>query len=769
MKLKWKSPTLYVKNDTTKTKLWSNQIMIWPDKEYNFDWMKERLEGFVNYLIKQKNDEWLSNIYKSLIGKNCETEKLEDLRDDIFIMIKDLTDKKDVQWMKKVHKWMLWIWSYKKNASDIKIEDTTFYNLNDFSKKKYLLYKLKEKHPELDKKWIKDLIKEIKVLWNNDDILSLANDIWMDSLYYNIWIYFNDSSVSDVDNLLIYWNLEDADAKTLVKLFEKSSKVSPKTIEKFEEEFYLSKEIKPDITSHSTDDIEWTTISDIKNILNIERKQIADFNPFLFELNFEVWIKELWLERFIEVYSTLFSDISYEILDQIKWIKPSFNAFRKFESSKLNIDLKDKEKSFVYQYLIEFPVSEDFDIKKLKDLAVLLNKEVWWVNLMSPEKNKPFKHPLSTIKWNTTYTWYFWESGEKFLDSNIIIQKWENWEKIVRLTLSRFSQDEYIYLISQIWYYIKNWTFVDKNQLYFDLYDRYNKTLFSSELFDITVLKDKYESFVRDLIIPLSKEWLELWLKADNTLLAWLYWTSKSQFLMHLLLDKKWILNDREFFLNATTIPIGLQEFKALLMQWIWWIKTRLDQIFSRTQAPIILIVEDLDTLVNEKITWANDEIAQAMTIFFEGLWSLPVTVVTTSNDPTKFSERLIRPNRLSKIKIFNRPTIEEKKIMIKNHLNLKTINLTKKNKKTIYESNVFKEWTASHIWEIVKEIFNYLKIEKEIFWKDVKLSNDRIKEILNWITISVSDINEKENMINDWYDEISGKEPGKKMWFKPE
>ena len=148
-----------------------------------------------------------------------------------------------------------------------------------------------------------------------------------------------------------------------------------------------------------------------------------------------------------------------------------------------------------------------------------------------------------------------------------------------------------------------------------------------------------YQTF---LIIPLSKEWLELWLKADNLLLAWPYGTSKSQFLMHLLLNKKWEFNNKEFLLNASVIPIWLQEFKALLMEGVGWIKTRIDQIYQRTHAPIILIVEDLDTLVNEKKHDINDEIAQSMTIFFEWLGSLPVTVVTTSNDPTKFSERLI-------------------------------------------------------------------------------------------------------------------------------
>jgi SpoVK/Ycf46/Vps4 family AAA+-type ATPase len=68
----------------------------------------------------------------------------------------------------------------------------------------------------------------------------------------------------------------------------------------------------------------------------------------------------------------------------------------------------------------------------------------------------------------------------------------------------------------------------------------------------------------------------------------------------------------------------------------------------------------------------------------------LPITIVTTSNDPTSFSERLIRPNRISKILIFNRPSLEEKKIMLNNHLKSNNIKLSKNLLKTIYESKVF-------------------------------------------------------------------------------
>jgi len=152
--------------------------------------------------------------------------------------------------------------------------------------------------------------------------------------------------------------------------------------------------------------------------------------------------------------------------------------------------------------------------------------------------------------------------------------------------------------------------------------------------------------------------------------------------------------------------------------------------------------------------------------LFFEWLGSLPVHVITTSNDPTKFSERLIRPNRLSKILIFNRPSIEEKKEMIQEHLQIKWLKLSQWELETIYSSNIFKEWTASHIWEIVKEIDNFIKTEKEIFWQDIKLDDNTIENIIWNITISSKDLSEQENLIWKWYKEVSWIIVNNEMWF---
>lgn len=744
---------VYFQDEKASDILWAWIITwYWEANGMNFT---KRLYAYLKYLVEKEDSRKLIELHNKVFWQ--EETDLKTIQNKVAKIIEDLNKINNKKGLVQIHNIMFSLAWWSKWIDEVKMSDPMFFNLTDFSKKKSIWYNLKLKYPKYSKKELKELVDLIVRLHEkDDDVLGDVSDLWADRLYYNIWTYLSKTTSDAVNNIIKNWEIDDLDAELIVKLLM-DSWVSQNYIEKFEDEYWVSQDLKPTVTEQVSEKIEWEKNNELLDIHFIERKNIADFNPFLLGLTFKTWYEALWMERFIEIYEKIFANISYGIIEKTWWIKPSFNKFIKHDSTKLTQeDPSDKEKKFSYQFIIEFDVPKDFDIKKLREIWVLLNEEIGNINLTSLEKDQSFKHPLSTMKWKTTYSWYFSDSWEWFADNSVICQESDEWEKKVRLTLSDFTQDEYIYLIVQIGYFINNEKFINKNQLYFDLYHEYNKTLFSSELFDITILKDKYEKFLRDLIIPLSKEWLELWLKADNLLLAWPYGTSKSQFLMHLLLNKKWEFNNKEFLLNASVIPIWLQEFKALLMEGVGWIKTRIDQIYQRTHAPIILIVEDLDTLVNEKKHDINDEIAQSMTIFFEWLGSLPVTVVTTSNDPTKFSERLIRPNRISKIIIFDRPNVEEKKKMLFDHLKINNIELSSNLLNIIYSSNVFENGTASHMWEIAKELNKYLITEKEIFANDIELDEFNISHIINDITISIDDLNKNEVKIENWYKEIS-------------
>jgi hypothetical protein len=104
---------------------------------------------------------------------------------------------------------------------------------------------------------------------------------------------------------------------------------------------------------------------------------------------------------------------------------------------------------------------------------------------------------------------------------------------------------------------------------------------------------------------------------------------------------------------------------------------------------------------------------------------------------------------------------------MLNNHLKSNNIKLSKNLLKTIYESKVFINWTASHIWEIVKEIDRFKKINN-IIWDKKKLTNNYLNDLLGNINISIEDLDDTEKNIENWFKSISWQEKTK-IWFSPE
>lgn len=66
-------------------------------------------------------------------------------------------------------------------------------------------------------------------------------------------------------------------------------------------------------------------------------------------------------------------------------------------------------------------------------------------------------------------------------------------------------------------------------------------------------------------------------------------------------------------------------------------------------------MIEDIDTIVKEFGT-DSDPVSQAMTTLFEGIGSLPVTVVASTNNPEILPQRHLRPNRLDTVIAFPYP-----------------------------------------------------------------------------------------------------------------
>jgi len=650
---------------------------------------------------------------------------------------------------------LLFLWELKKrsfNIDEVEVDSKEYFTLTRKSQKKLLIKKLKEQYPnKQERKQI--LANIINVQWYDLDMYDHLKSIWVDPLFVNLADLISHSGDIAMQELSgIFINEMDDEYQKLFLNILKISWVSESIIKRFESYILEYKWTKTIAKDDST--IKTTRSKSLLQIKTSERKWNSDFNPLIYDLDLTLWLKLFNFNRLKEIYKDLFYKIIVDLVEKFWWTKPSFNKLLYIQKNKFKILSKDTEKKEnIFQFTIEWNIPDDFSNNDLKEIAKILNIDGSELNLTQELKPKPFNHPIKTSEWIQEYNWHFNNNWDEFLwESILIINNKRIKEKKIRLTLNIFNQDTYIYFLCQISHYIKNRVFIDRNQLYFNIYDSYNKEIYgSNESYDITFFDKQYRQLMEKLIIPLSNEWKELWIKAHNTLLAWIYWSWKSQFLLKILKDKNFIINSKEFNLNANVIYLDLQSFKALLASPIWWIRTKLDEIYQNTNIPILLVVEDIDTLINEKLSWQNDEIAQAMTVFFEWIWSIPINIIATANEPSKLSERLIRPNRIYEIIEFYLPTEDEKKRILNLHLIDNWIDLSDKIIKQLMLTRVFKEWTASHIAAFCNELNSKIKIENALWNKNYILSEKTILEIAEKINISCKDITETITRIKEW------------------
>lgn len=77
--------------------------------------------------------------------------------------------------------------------------------------------------------------------------------------------------------------------------------------------------------------------------------------------------------------------------------------------------------------------------------------------------------------------------------------------------------------------------------------------------------------------------------------------------------------NGKNISLNANVIYISVSEFADMLIKNVSSFRKRLSDIHENTGLPIVLVVEDLDTIIKETNS-ESDPISQGLTTFFEGV-----------------------------------------------------------------------------------------------------------------------------------------------------
>ncbi len=753
-----------------------------PQKYETSDWLSiEEREEWVRNLVVDiitKNDEaQLNSLYNLIVkipGAKTNPEEIESetkiraIQDTISKIVQDW----DWYLLKAIYNDIYNIsWQYVE-WEDISIyTESQFLKLTQFSQKRVVAQYFKDKFPNIEerKRFLSRVIELTDQLdYAHFDILRVHPAFWYAQRLFWEWIEQAISVI--VHNIATEMSSEEQ--HTILDIL-KISWINARLIDTIEKEIWIY-EWEHLLSTQNEEVLEWRQSPNLTVLKSQARKSNTDLNPIILELNPSVWLKVFSENRFKEIYENVFYSISQKILQLTGWQEPSFNNFIKLEAKRLLWESSENDwkidNQHVYQFLLEWELDKDFDEKDLAKIVWMMRERWVPLNAAWTRNNESLKYPRakdSLLRYNghLSETW-----SSRIHDHAIIIEDKEKSVRDLRIWLSDFNQDTYIYILIQIGHYLEHWFFIDKNQLFANIYKSYNNVSYwTDELFDITIFKKQYDALVRKVIIPHSYEAVELWIKSDNVLMTWLYWTGKSQFLLHLLTQDTYLYEWKEFHLNANVISIDLMTFRSTVLDNIWWFRTRLDEIYQNTWLWIILIIEDLDTIINEKLTWWNDIVAQAITLLFEWIWSIPLTVVTTANDPTKFSERLIRPGRLYEIIQFELPTLSERNLILEQHLKHKWIVLTEAIKDKLSETVLFKKWTASHIRKFVEEISAYIKIQWYLWNRDIEVSDEEVIKIASSINISINDIDSTIKKIQEWVDVSTGKsdpsEPS--IWYR--
>ena len=724
----------------------------------------------------QVDSKFHSKVYSKGVKFNSSVLKVSNTRDNVAKAIKDIVEdiekrNDSINVLKSI---FAYIWEQEARSfdmKDIQVDSGDYYALTNYSKQKFLIKKLQEKYPNKQQRK-KVLSDALTLQWWDSEMAESLKEIWLDPVLLNLAEIMSLNQAIEMQHLINSFvnEMDDPYQQTFINVL-KSSWAPANVIKRFEEE--LGKQEEAQAIIHEWSTVDSQTISSLFQIETSQRKQTSDFNPMIYDLDLNLGLKLFNVNRLKEIYKSLFYKVVQDLSNDFWGKLPQFNELlliqkNKFKGKVIQSKEEQEEKS-IFQYIIEWEIDDSFSTKDLKEIVKMLNTEGTEFNLNSSVDSKAFNHPIKTSEWIQEYNGHFQNNGNGFLgESLIIIENKKTKQKTLRLTLNNFTQDLYTYFLSQISHYITHKIFINKQQLYFNIYDKYNKEIYGgNESYDISFFEKQYKSLMEKIIIPLSREGKDLQIKPHNTLLAWIYGSGKSQFLLKILREKKFILNQKEFNLNANVIYLDLQSFKGLLWAPIGGIRTKLDEIYQNTQTPILLVIEDIDTLVNEKMHGVNDEIAQAMTLFFEWIGSIPIHVVTTANEPSKLSERLIRPNRIYEIIEFYLPSIEEKKQILELHLKKNWIHISQEVKQNLINTKVFKEGTASHIAVFCDQILAKIKIQEALWNTNYSLSDDEIIQIAQNINISTKDINDTIERITKWVGSVTGNSAGlRNIWF---
>lgn len=429
----------------------------------------------------------------------------------------------------------------------------------------------------------------------------------------------------------------------------------------------------------------------------------------------------------------------------------------------------DKENNSVIQCNVWFEVSENFSEKDLLVLANFLSEQFGEFNLDTKE----------VLLWKG-YVWtnLWWDEDIKckgifknnawFDDDNLLLleSKLKNSKKLF-INISDFSLDNYLFASLQVAYYIKHKSFIDPKKLFANIYHAYNLDYIDwAEVFNVESQEPQYREFIKHVVAPNSIQYA--WkIKPSHTVLMWTQWTWKSQFILNLSKNRNFEVNNTKFDLNAVVIPIDLMQLKELIKD-SSYIKNRIREVQENTGLSVIIVVEDICTLIEEnEWNWDANIVSQALTTLFEGMWSLAnVTIVSITNYPERLPPRLTRKGRFQCIiPFFPIEDLNKSKEFLSIHIKRKWLESLLKEDFIEKYAKKFLSTTPSHIANFIEEIEREIDFKKAL-WEEWLLTDSDIEKIFANLNFSIDSIKNRQKAMEKWLDNLRAKNKSQEIGF---
>lgn len=484
--------------------------------------------------------------------------------------------------------------------------------------------------------------------------------------------------------------------------------------------------------------------------------------------------KELYSDKFLNMWKSLV-DLFWWTIPSEAWLVDFWLSVLQTQSSRNSLYNWEIDKEWEQAFFSRI----SFDFNNLSEteknmLVTFLSKELF--SLDFNERNLSLSLPSLSLDTkedgeDISISWFFQEN--KWLEySNLLFLKWNTSSKNkLIINISDFDIDRYIFTIVQISYFLKYKKFLNSKMLYANIYHLYNLSYIEwSEIFDISIFENQYEEFIKSVIAWSS---IEYWsrFKPSHTILLWTQWTWKSQFILNLIKNKKFTHKWTDFNLNAIVFPIDLIWLDSMIK---WWdssyIKNRIREVQKNTWLPIIVVIEDICTLIEEnEDTWDSNLLSQSLTTLFEWMWSLNnLTVISTTNYPEKLPPRLTRKWRFETLIPFM-PLSDIKEIKWIFDFHIDRINIRK-----YLPKNFLEMYSSKFIWTTPSHIADFLsKINREIEFIKVinnsssyKISEKDICWIFEKLNFSINTIEDRRKQMEEWLSNLRDKNWKWKIWF---